>query len=41
MRRLVVALAATAAALALSAPASAWPPFCKPAIVYEITGICV
>ena len=40
MRRLVVALAATAAALALAAPASAWPPFCKP-IVYDTTGICV
>ena len=39
MKRLAAALAL--ATFALAAPASAWPPFCKPAIVYELTGICL
>ena len=40
MRRLVVAVTVVVAALSLAAPASAWPPVCKP-IVYDNTGICI
>lgn len=40
MKRLTAALA-VAASLALAVPAEAWPPFCKPAIFYDLTGICL
>jgi len=40
MRRLLVAVTVAVAALSLAAPASAWPPVCKP-IVYDTLGICV
>ena len=41
MRRLAVLITTAAAALALAAPAHAWPPVCKPAVVYNLTGICL
>lgn len=39
MRRIV--LAATALVAAFTLPAAAWPPVCKPAFLYELTGICL
>ncbi|HVF05307.1 MAG TPA: hypothetical protein VNA20_10730 [Frankiaceae bacterium] len=40
MKRLAAVLA-VAASFALAGPAQAWPPFCKPAVVYDLTGICL
>lgn len=39
MKRLLAA--ATLAVFAVTGSAAAWPPVCKPAIFYELTGICL